>query len=287
MNTIGTSTIGTSWRAKYFSKNLQKVLRNALVAEKVCQVDSSDSFYIHNPYGNQPSATVQALAGTYSVTAFTVTDDSLTVTDEVIFAEQVFNFEQTMNNYDLMANRMDEIGYAIATKIDRFVVNNLCEDGTGTYTTPAGGFTNAANINTIISNLCSKVMGYADAYNGLFLIIENTDVVGFMQAQMTNGFSYADAALNNGFMTSYAGVEIYVVRSGTFADETLGTKTYTNSGHRVFGVKNVATYASPRGIQYEEKAVSGKTGKEVAAYGYIGFKLWAQKAGLIVDITLA
>lgn len=287
MNTIGTSTIGTSWRAKYFSKNLQQVLRVALVAEKVCQVDSSDIFYIHNPYGNQPSATVQALTGTYSPTAFTVTDDSLTVTDEVIFAEQVFNFEQVMNNYDLMANRMDEIGYAIATKIDRFVVNNLCEDGTATYTTPAGGFTNSANINAIISNLCSKVMGYADAYNGLFLIIENTDVVGFMQAQMTNGFSYADAALNNGFMTSYAGVEIYVVRAGTFASETLGTKTYTNLNHRVFGVKGVATYASPRGIQYEEKGVSGKTGKEVVAYGYIGFKLWAQKTDLIVDITLA
>lgn len=287
MNTIGTSTIGTSWRAKYFSKNLQQVLRNALVAEKICQVDNTDILYIHNPYGNQPSAAVQALAGTYSVTAYTITDDSLTVTDEVIFAEQVFNFEQVMSNYDLMANRMDEIGYAIATKIDRFVVNNLCEDGTGVYTTPAGGFTSAANINVIISNLSSLTMGYADAYKGLFLVIENTDVPGFMQAQMTNGFSYADAALNNGFMSTYGGVEIYVVRAGTFANETLGTKTYTNLGHRVFGVKGISTYASPRGVQYEEKAVSGKTGKEVVAYGYIGFKLWTQKAPLIIDITLA
>lgn len=287
MNTIGTSTISTSWRAKYFSKTLQQALRAALVAEKVCTVDNTNSFYIHNPYGNQPSATVQALAGTYSVTAYTVTDDSLTVTDEVIFAEQIFNFEQVMSNYDLMANRMDEISYAIATKIDRFVINNLCEDGTGVYTTPAGGFTTAANINVIISNLCSKVMGFADAYKGLFLIIENTDVPGFMQAQMTNGFSYADAALNNGFMATYGGVDIYVVKSGTFADETLGSKTYTNNGHRVFGVKNISTYASPRGIQYEEKAVSGKTGKEVVAYGLIGFRLWTQKASLIIDITLA
>lgn len=287
MNTIGTSTIGTSWRAKYFSKNLQQVLRNALVAEKICNVDNSDIKYIHNPYSNQPSATVQAVAGTYSVNAYTVTDDSLTVTDEVIYAEQIFNFEEVMNNYDLMATRMDEIGYAIATKIDRFVINNLCEDGTGTYTTPVGGFTTAANINVIISNLASKVMGYADSYKGLFLVIENTDVPGFMQAQMTNGFSYADAALNNGFMTTYGGVEIYVVRTGTFADETLGSKTYTNAGHRVFGVKNVATYASPRGVQYEEKAVSGKTGKEVVGYGLIGFKLWAQKTDLIIDITLA
>lgn len=285
MNTIGTGTYGSSWRAKYFSKNLQQVLRNALVAEKICQVDNTDSKYIHNPYSNQPSATVQAAAGTYSVTAFTVTDDSLTVTDEVIFAEHVFNFEEVMSNYDLMATRMNEIGYAVATKIDRFVLNNLCEDATGAYSTPAGGFS-ASNINTIISNLAAKVMGYADAYKGLFLVLENTDIPGFMQAQMTNGFSYADAALNNGFMTTYGGVEIYVVRTGTFASETLGTKTYTNADHRVFGVKGVSTYASPRGIQYEEKSVSGKTGKEIVAYGLIGFKLWAQKTDLIVDITI-
>lgn len=287
MNTIGTSTIGTSWRAKYFSKTLQQVLRNALVAEKICAVDNTDIKYIHNPYSNQPSATVQAAAGTYSITAYTVTDDSLTVTDEVVFAEQIFNFEEVMSNYDLMAIRMEEIGYAIATKIDRYVINALTANGTGSYTTPVGGFTTASNINTIISNLCSKVMGFAEAYNGLFLVIENTDVVGFMQAQMTNGFSYADAALNNGFMTSYAGVEIYVVRAGTFATETLGSISYTNLGYRVFGVKNVSTYASPRGVQYFEKEVSGKTGKEVGAVGLIGFKLWTQKAGLIIPVRLA
>lgn len=287
MNTIGTSTIGASQRSKYFSSNLQRVLRNALVAEKICQVDNTDLKYIQNPYTNQPSATVQAVAGTYSVTAFTVTDDALTVTDEVIFAEQVFQFEQIMNHYDLMAQRMDEIAYAVATKIDRYVVNNLTSAATGTYTTPTGGFTTAANINLIIANLCSKVMGYSQAYNGFFLVIENTDVVGFMQAQMTNGFSYSDAALNNGFMTTYGGVDIYVVRGGTFATETLGSTSYVNLNHRVFGVKNISTYASPRSLQYFEKEVSGKTGKEVGCVGLIGFKLWTQNAPLVVNITLA
>jgi len=288
MNTIGTSTLGSSWRAKYFSSNLQKVLRNALVSEKICQVDSTDSYYIHNPYGNQPTAAIQALTGTYSVSAFTITDDSLTVTDEVIYGEHVFDFERVMSNYTLMADRMDDMAYAVAFGIDKFVLNVLTEDGTGTYTTPVGGFTSAANIPVIVSNLVSKVMGFADAYRGLFLVIENTDVPGFLQAQIASGFSYSDAALNNGFMTNYAGVDIYVVRSGTFVSTTLGSRSdLTNSGHRVFGVKNVCTYASPRGIQYMEKDVSGKTGKEIAVVGYVGAKVWTQKASLIVDITLA
>ena len=288
MNTTGTGTYGSSWRAKYRSANLQQVLRKSLVAEKVCEVDRSDSLYIHNPYSTQPTAAIQALTGTYSVSAWTITDDTLTVTDEVIYGEHVFDFERVMNNYDLFAARTDEMSYAIAYGIDYFVVNVLCEDGTGTYTTPAGGFTTPANVPVIMANLCSKVMGYADAYKGLFLIIENTDVVGFIQAQLASGFSYADSALNNGFLTSYAGVDVYVVRTGTFVSATIGSRSdITNSGHRVFGVKGVATYASPRGISSNEKDVSGKTGKEIEVHGYVGAKVWAQKAGLIIDITLA
>ena len=282
-NTISTKT----YRDKYRMATLEQVLRKALIAEKICEVDRTDAKTIQNPYGSQPTVAVTALNGTYAISDYTTTDDTLTVDNEFKISEHIFDFESTLSQFDLFAARTDEQMYAVATAVDRFVLNNLCEDGTGTYTTPAGGFTTAANINVIIANLASKVMGYADSYKGMFLVIENTDVVGFIQAQMTNGFSYADAALNNGFMSSYGGVEVYVARTGTFADETLGTKTYTNSGHRVFGVKNVATYAAPRGIQFEEKGVSGKTGKELVTFGYVGFKLWAVKTDLIVDITIA
>lgn len=287
MNTISTE----SYRRTYRLATLDQALRNALVAEKVCAVDRSDSKTIDSPYGNQPTATVQTIAGTYSVTAYTLTDDTLTVADEVIYAEHIFDFEQTLTQFDVFNSRQDEANFAVTYAIDKWVVNNLCEDGTGTYTTPTGGFTTASNINEIISNLVSKVAGYQNAYSDTFLIVESTDIPGLMQAQMANGFRFADAALNNGFFMNYGGVDIYVVQSGTFADETTstvsGTKTWTNSGHRVFGVKGVTTYAAPRGLKYEEKMVTGKTGREIVVYGYVGFKAWATKAALIVDITLA
>lgn len=279
------STYGN--RDKYFMSQYDIVLRNALVCEKICDVDSSDVKRIQNPYGSQPTATIQAVAGTYTVSAWTVTDDALTVTDEVIYAEHVFAHEEFFAVFDLAASRIDNIMYAVAFGIDKFVLNNLTEDATGSYTTPAGGFTTAANINEIMANLISRVGGYQDVYRGLFLVIENTDLVGFMIAGATNGFSMADAVLRNGFMNEWMGVEIYVVRSGTFVDATLGTTTVTNAGHRVFGVKGVATYASPRGMQYKEKDVTLKTGQEIVVFGLVGFKLWAQKAGLVVDITIA
>ena len=286
-NTIG----DTTWRSKYRSASLAGALKAALVAEKICEVDRTDNKIIYNPYSSTPTAVVQALAGTYTPATFTTTDDTLTVADEVVISEHIYNFESILSKFDLFADRQDKINNSIATAIDLWVLNCLCDDGTGTYTTPAGGFTTAANIITIMANLNSKVAGYAEAYKGTFLVIENTDMVGFEIAQATSGYSAADSALNNGFYRHFMGVDIYIVRSGTYVDATTstvsGTKTWLNSGYRVFGVKGVATYAAPRGMTWDEKGVTGKTGKEVCGNGLMGFKLWAPVAGLIVRILIA
>lgn len=278
-------------RERYRSSSLDKLLRKVLIAEKICMVDRSDNYKIHNPYSSQPTVTVQALAGTYTPATFTTTDDTLTVTDEFIVSEHIYDFEDVISDFNLFANRIDEQNFAIASKIDTFVLNNLCEDAAGAYTTPVGGFTTAANVNTIFSVLTSKVMGFADAYRGQYIVLENTDMPGIIQAGATNGFNLADQVLSNGQVGRWMGVDIYVARTGTFTNETMGTITWTNSGHRVFGIKGCATYAAPRGIQMREIPVSGKTGKELTTWGYIGFKLWATKnqasSELTWDITLA
>jgi len=281
----------TSWRAKWFQANLQETLKNAVVAEKICDVDSSDSFYIWNPYGSAVNVTQQSISGgsqgTYSVSTYTSTNDTLTVTDEFVVAEHIYDFEMAMQRGDLMQSRLDEMVAKVGQALDKFVLNVILTDGTGTYTTPAGGFTTAANIPVIMSNLLSKVAGYADTYKGLFLVIESTDVPGFIQSGAASGYSFADSVLKNGLMGSYMGVDIYVIRSGTFVTTTLGSTAVVGYGHRVFGVKGICTYASPRKIGYEEKYVTATTGKEIVAFCYAGVKVWAAKASLIVDITLA
>jgi hypothetical protein len=279
------STYGA--RDEYFQGQYDHVLRNALVAEKICRVDRRNLKRIQNPYGSAVTAAVQAVSGQYSVSAWTVTDDALTVTDEVIYSEHIYAHEEFFAEFDIAQSRIDEMMYGVAFGIDKFVLNNLCEDATGAYTTPAGGFTTSANVLKIFSDLSSKVMGYQGVDSSYFAVVENTDMAGITLAGATNGYQTADAVINNGKVGHLLGTDIYVVRTGTFVDDTLGTTTVTNSGHRVFGVKNVATYASPSGMQYEEKPVSGKTGQEVVVFGLVGFKLWAQKTSLIVDITLA
>lgn len=282
-NTLSTKTL----RDKYRLSQLDFTLRNNLVAEAICMVDRTETKTIQSPYLAAISSTMQAVAGTYTPAAFTTTDDTLTVTDEVYAATHIFDFEDVFSKFDLFAAANAEMNRSIAEKIDRFVLNNLCEDGTGAYTTPVGGFTTAANVNVIFSNIVSKVAGYAEAFDNMYVVVENTDLVGLMQAGATNGFTVSDQVIRNGKVGSWMGVDIYVVRSGTFADETLGTTTYTNSGHRVAGVKKIATYAAPRGLKFIEKEVTGKTGMEIATVGYVGFKLWAPKVTLTIDITLA
>lgn len=277
-------------RDKYRAAQIQQALRNAVVAEKVCMVDRSDLKTISSPYITAMTTTVQAVAGTYTPANITTTDDTLTVADEFIVSGQIKGFESILSNFDLFFAANEAMTNSVVTAIDKWVVNELCDNGTGTYTTPAGGFTTSSNVITILSSIISKCAGYADAIGGLYVIVENTDLAGIIPAMASVGFKFADDTLNGEYGQAL-GVDIFVVRSGTFVSAATtsvsGTKTWTNSGHRVGGVKKVSTYAFPRGLQFEEKGVTGVTGMEVVCYGLVGFKQWTPTAGLTIDITLA
>jgi hypothetical protein len=282
-NSLSTKTL----RDKYRAAQIMQALRNQVVAEQICMVDRSDAKTISSPYISAMTTVIQAVVGTYTPANITTTDDTLTVADEFIVSGQIKGFEKILSNFDLFFAANQAMTNSVVTAIDKFVLNNLCEDGTGAYTTPAGGFTTASNVITIISAIISKCAGYADAMGGMYVVVENTDLTGIIPAIATSGFRYADDALMNGIYGQILGVDIYVVRSGTFVDATQGTKTWTNAGHRVGGVKKVATYAFPRGLQFEEKGVTGVTGMEVVCYGLVGFKQWTPMADLTIDITLA
>jgi hypothetical protein len=286
-NSLSTKTL----RDKYRAAQIMQALRNAVVAEKVCMVERSELKTISSPYITAMSTVVQGIVGTYTPGNITTTDDTLTVTDEFIVSGQIKGFERITANFDLFFAANTAMTNSVVMAIDKWVCNELAQRGTGTYTTPAGGFTTAANVVIIISNIVAKTAGYADALNGTYVIVENTDIPGIVQSQVSTGFRFADEAATNGLLGSMLGVDIYVVRSGTFATlaatGAAGTKTWTNAGCRVGGVKNVSTYAFPRGLAFEEKGVTGVTGMEVVCYGIVGFAQWTPTAALTIKITLA
>ena len=280
-------TEATAYRKKWMPNLFQEILHKALVAEKVFSVDNSDNKYIENPYGDAGVVTQQAIAGTYSVDTFTVTANTLTVSEEFVWSEQVYDFEQLASVADVKGSRMKEAMSQMTTAVDKYALNALCDGGTGAYTTPAGGFSQS-NTLTIAANLLGKLSGFNYNFNGGYIVIEPSDLPGVTLAMFGNGFASADRALNNGFLNNWAGFDWYVAGAATFVSATLGTATFTNAGHRVAGVKGLATLAMPAGkFTWMEKEVSGKTGVELAMVAYAGVAVWAKKAELTIDITLA
>jgi len=282
-NTISTKT----YRDKYRKASLAVLLRKALVAEKIAQVDRSKLKTLQNPYSSQATAVVDDITGRYDVQDYQTIDDTLTVDKEVKVAEHIYDFEMSLTNFDIFASRVDEQHFSVAYAIDKYVLNVFVRDAGQTYVTPSGAFQTAANLPQIVANLFSKVMGFADAmYRGCYLVLENTDIIGVLQQEFASGFSFADTALRNGFVKSYGGVDLYVVRQGTFSNYSAGSVGFQNQSKRLFGVKGVNTYATPRDIRYEEKRVSRKTGKEVVTYGYIGAKVWREKQEYTIAVVL-
>lgn len=282
-------TTESAYRKKWMPNLFQEVLKKAVVSFDICAVDYSDVKYIENPYGSVSSVTQQAIAGTYSIADFDVTADTLTVTEEFVWSEQVYDFEQVASVANVKGSRMKDAMVAMGVAIDKYVLNALLDAGTTTYSTPAGGFATSANVNEIMGQLSGKVAGYAEVFNGLYLVVESTDIPGIVQSGMASGFSFADTWLRNGLAAKniYAGFDLYVVRPSTFVTATLGTTAFTNLNHRVAGVKGVSTICMPGGrSRWMEKEVSGKTGVELAMVAYVGFKAWFQKLALTVDITL-
>jgi len=287
VNSLSTKTL----RDKYRSAQLAHTLKNAVISEKICLTDHTDAKTITAPRMTAMTATISAINGLYTPAVITTTDEVLTVDNEIKIAAQIKDYEEILSNFNLFFATNKEMIDRATVAVDVWVLNNLCEDGTGAISTPVGGFTTPANVQVIISEIVSKTAAYADPMGGSYLVLENTDLTGVIQAQTNIGFTRADAAATNGLLGQMSGVDIYVVRSGTFINATTtgasGTKTWTNSGHRVAGVKNVATYAAPRGLKFTEKdAGSGNLATEVVLWGLMGFKQWADSATLTLDITL-
>ena len=280
-NTISTH----SYREKFAKGRFDYLLRRSLISEAICNVDTTDNKTIKNPYISTGGATGQALTGTYSVGNVTTTDDDLVVTKEFIEGGHVMDWEEVLTEHSLFQGAIDQMTFNVKNEMDKWVLNSLCDDAGSSYSTPSGGFA-SGNVATIFSNINSTLAGYAEAYRGMYVVLENTDLPGIIATQVASGFSYADSALNNGLIGNYMGVDIYVTRTGTFVDATVAGDTFTNANNRVAGVKGASTFAHPRGIGYQEKAVSGKTGMELVVYGYTGFKQWATTANLTIDITL-
>ena len=271
-NTISSRTYRDVLRKESF----QEYTKMALVAKEIAMEDTSGDKVIQNPYSSQPTPSVGAITGTYTVSDFTTTDESLSVADQVTIAERINDFEELLTKPNLFLDRTDKMTNAIAEEIDKYILDKLATGAGNTNVSVAGGFT-STNVIPTLASIVGELAGYSNfKLNGAYIVIGNSAVPAFIQAQIGNGFMMSDLAIKNGLFTNHAGVNIYVVR-----DDQLPTNTV------IAGISKQATWANPGGLRVQEKPVPLATATEVVYFAYIGAKVWSETADLTMNISTA
>lgn len=261
------------WSHEAQSDTMQDFLRSMLVAGKISEFKEGVK-YIENPYASDATVTTNSpMAGTYSVSDITITDDELLVNTEEIYPIHIMDYEKVFGDFDLGLDQLRRASYQLAKKVDTALLTELATNA-GNTVTVAGGFASG----TVISKMAevSGVLAGYDSVEGLYLVIDNTQVQAFVEAGAGNGFSFSDSTLNNGLFAKLFGFEIYVVRAGVLPANTA-----------IAGVKKASTTGTGGSIKIEEKGVTGKTGMEIAYIMYHTSKLWNNNEDLVVKLDLA
>lgn len=268
-NTISEFT----WTHEKLSEYMQDFLRSMLVAAVISDFKEGVK-YIENPYGSTATVTTNSpMKGAYTPADFTTTDDELLVDTEEIYSVHIRDFEKVFSDFDLGLDQAQRAAQALKEKVDAALLSELATNA-GNTVTVAGGFT-SANVISSVAEASQYFVGYSNTLAGTYMVIDSTSVPAFIVAGASNGFSFADSVLNNGFYTSFMGHDIYVVR-GLLPTDTA-----------IAGVKGASTTGTGGAIKIEEKMVSGKTGVEMAFIMYHTSKLWTNNEDLVVKFDLA
>lgn len=239
-NTTPDGTQKQHWMPKF-----QRELRKTLVAAGFCEMYTGPDRLIQNPYGNDPAGYDGASQTAYSVTDFTLGENSMTVSRRAGAAEHIDNIEQLQTRYDLAQDRSARHAYVAKDKIDQYMLA-LPVASAGVQDIDAGYMSSGVSNGTPISSSSSNIDDTANAIierlglvngameRGLFWAIspfELTDITGYMQG---NGFNVSDAAIKNGFVkgTPFAGLDIYLTNNLTHT-QVLGLATNVTAGDTI------------------------------------------------------
>jgi hypothetical protein len=232
--------------------NFQRELRKRLVLKSIAEFYSGPDRVIHNPFGVDPTGYDGASQTSYSVTDFTLGEDTLTINRRAGAAEHIDNIEQLQVRYDLAMDRSQRHAYTVKDKIDQYGLALPVAAGASVQDIDAGYMSSGVSNGTPISSSTSNIDDTANAIierlglvngamdRGIFWAIspfELTDISGFAQ---NNGYNVADAAIKNGFVTGtpFAGLDIVVTNNLTHTQVLgLATKPTAADTITVNGVK--------------------------------------------------
>jgi hypothetical protein len=232
-NTTPDGTAKQHWMPKF-----QRELRKRLVAMGFCEVYTGPDRIIHNPYGLDPVGSDGAASTTYSITDFTLNDNTMTVNRRATVAEHIDNIEQLQVRYDLAQDRAERHSYVVKDKIDQYVFGLPVAAGSSVQDIDAGYISSGVSNGTPITSSSSNIIDVGNAIverlglingatdRGIFWCVSPFELTDMSKYSQGAGFDTADAAIKNGFVekTPFAGLKIFVSNNLTHT-QVLGLAT--------------------------------------------------------------
>lgn len=211
-------------RKKFTLAKAQENLYARSLANVICDVDTSKTGTVYNPFTSQGAVTDGTAQTTYAVQAYTADADSLQINRRATFAEHIDNYDEVSIDLALLADRGMNAGKSIAQKIDGYVlslpvttagVKSLGDGGTVGSTTPW------TSSNTVIDDIINTSLTELHLENAedskKFMVVspyETNDLRQFLQA---TGNMVMDEVIRKGIPsavtkvgTTFSGVDVFM-----------------------------------------------------------------------------
>ncbi len=211
-------------RKKFTLAKAQENLYARSLANVVCDVDTSKTGTVYNPYTSHGAVTDGTAVTTYAIQAYSADADSLQINRRATFAEHIDNYDEVSIDLALLADRGMNAGKSIAQKIDGYVfslpvttagVSILGNNGVIGSTTPW------TSSNTVIDDIINTSLTELHVNNAedakKFMLVSPDETNDLRQFLQTTGNMVMDEVIRNGIPssitkvgTTFSGVDVFM-----------------------------------------------------------------------------
>ncbi len=277
-------------KAEFWEARMQVNLRETMVAQEVAAVTTSvgGGDKIHKPYFTEFAASPYTPGTEVTLQGASSTDDYITINTFYDVPMYIDEAEETQSFYDTMAAATDSASYKLRDTIDAAVfaqVDNGIEFDAGDCggTNGSAIVLSSSNIVTLFSNArkALQTLNVIEA-NDFCAVLPPAALAYIAQAATSQGFNFADAALNNGKVGNYMGFDLYMsnnLTTGTYGGTANTTYCYIGKKKMI----QLIMLASPR-IKVVDTEL--KIGKAIHVWTGYGVGVWTRDKSRFLDAKI-
>ena len=216
-------------RKKFTIAKAQENLYSRNTANVVCDVDTSKTGTVYNPFTSKGAVSDGTATVAYPVAAYTADADSLQINRRATFAEHIDSYDDISVDFGLVSDRGMNAGKSISQRIDGFTFNapvgvaGITAIDAGDFGgTDGAPYTSSNTVIDDIINVSLTELFVQDAEDKKFMLVspfEAGDLRSYLQA---SGNNVMDEVIRNGIPsavtkvgTTFSGVDVFMTNNLT------------------------------------------------------------------------